>query len=75
VAVADGARDCPYSFMRDLVAGSYQLPWEDDVVHRDGTSCGFPLPSREYSLAPPATEIVQPLERRALQQPPRVRSM
>ena len=51
VAVKGGARDCPYTFMQDLVAGRYRLPWEDEVVHRDGTSCGFPPPTREYSPA------------------------
>src|SRR3984893_15593820 len=41
VAVAGGAQDCPYSYMRDLVAGRYRLPWEDEVKVVDGTSCGF----------------------------------
>ena len=40
--------DCPYTFMQDLVAGRYRLPWEDEVVHKDGTACGFPKPSRRY---------------------------
>jgi formamidase len=48
VAVAGGAMDCPYTFMKDLVAGHYRLPWEDAVVHKDGTSCGFPAPTRRY---------------------------
>ena len=48
VAVKGGAKDCPYTYMRDLVKGQYQLPWEDSVVHRDGTSCGFPAPTRAY---------------------------
>ncbi len=48
VAVAGGAGDCPYTFMRDLVAGRYQLPWEDEVVHKDGTAYGFPKPTRLY---------------------------
>jgi formamidase len=51
VAVAGGARDCPYTFMQDLVAGTYRLPWEDEVVHKDGTSCGFPPPTRAYKPA------------------------
>ena len=41
-AVAGGAGDCPYTFMQDLVAGNYRLPWEDEVVHKDGTAYGFP---------------------------------
>ena len=49
VAVKGGAGDCPYTFMRDLVAGRYRLPWEDEVVHVDGTSCGFPSPERHYA--------------------------
>jgi len=48
-AVAGGARDCPYSYMRDLVAGRYRLPWENEVKATDGTSCGFPPPTRQYA--------------------------
>ena len=51
VAVDGGARDCPYTFMQDLVAGNYKLPWEDQVEVTDGTSCGFPKPVRKYSKA------------------------
>jgi formamidase len=47
-AVAGGAGDCPYTFMHDLVAGRYRLPWEDEVVHKDGTAYGFPKPYRCY---------------------------
>lgn len=49
VAVKGGAQDCPYTFMHDLIAGKYKLPWEDDVVHTDGKSCGFDPPTREYN--------------------------
>ena len=48
VAVKGGARDCPYTFMQDLVAEKYKLPWEDDVKHKDGTAFGFESPTREY---------------------------
>jgi formamidase len=48
VAVNGGAQDCPYSFMQDLVAGRYKLPWEEQVRVKDGTSCGFPVPNRHY---------------------------
>ncbi len=48
VAVKGGAQDCPYTFMQDLVAGRYRLPWEDEVVHTDGTAYGFPAPTRRY---------------------------
>ena len=53
VAVKGGAADCPYTYMRDLVAARYRLPWESEVVHTDGTSCGFPAPERPYSPRPP----------------------
>jgi formamidase len=51
VAVAGGAQDCPYSYMQDLVAGRYRLPWENQVRVVDGTSCGFAAPSRLYQGA------------------------
>ncbi|MCW5695689.1 MAG: formamidase [Bauldia sp.] len=47
-AVAGGAGDCPYTFMQDLVAGRYHLPWEETVAVTDGTSCGFPASTRRY---------------------------
>jgi len=49
VAVDGGAGDCPYTYMEDLVNGRYRLPWEDEVVVKDGTSEGFPKPTRSYS--------------------------
>ena len=48
VAVKGGARDCPYTYMHDLVAGRYRLPWEAEVAVVDGTACGFAAPEREY---------------------------
>jgi formamidase len=48
VAVKGGAQDCPYSFMKDMVNGTFALPWEADVIHKDGSSCGFEPPSRSY---------------------------
>ena len=54
VAVKGGARDCPYTFMHDMVAGRYSLPWEKEVLVTDGTSCGFAAPTRDYApQAPP----------------------
>jgi len=47
-AVAGGAQDCPYSYMHDLIAGRYRLPWESEVRHTDGTAYGFPKPMRRY---------------------------
>lgn len=48
VAVKGGAQDCPYTFMHDMVAGKYRLPWEAEVQVVDGTSCGFAAPTRQY---------------------------
>ncbi|MCD8485867.1 MAG: formamidase [Desertifilum sp.] len=48
VAVKGGAQDCPYTYMQDLVKGEYRLPWEAEVVHTDGRSCGFEEPTRKY---------------------------
>lgn len=56
-AVKGGAGDCPYTYMKDLVAERYQLPWEDDVQVKDGTSCGFESPTRIY--AGPAQEAAE----------------
>ena len=51
VAVAGGARDCPYTYMTEWAAGRYGLPWEDAVKVTDGTSCGFEAPTRRYGEA------------------------
>jgi formamidase len=51
VAVQGGAQDCPYTYMQDLVAGTYRLPWENEVLVTDGTSCGFEPPTRIYTEA------------------------
>jgi predicted amidohydrolase len=32
VAVKGGAQDCPYTFMQDMVAGRYRLPWDAEIV-------------------------------------------
>ncbi len=47
-AVAGGAQDCPYTFMQDMVAGRYRLPWEAEVKVTDGTPSGFAAPTRRY---------------------------
>ena len=52
-AVAGGAGDCPYTYMHDLVAGRYRLPWEDEILVRDGTGCGLAAPTRSYGKALP----------------------
>jgi len=56
VAVKGGARDCPYTFMQDMVAGRYSVPWEKEVQVTDGTSCGFAAPTREYAPQPLVAE-------------------
>ena len=65
LAVKGGARDCPYTFMHDQVAGRYTLPWEAQVVHTDGTSCGFAPPEREHApdnMLPGASLEAAPLK-------------
>lgn len=47
-AVKGGAGDCPYTYMLDLAAGRYRLPWEDQVQVTNGTSCGLPAPTRRF---------------------------
>ena len=47
-AVRGGAGDCPYTYMADLAAGRYRLPWEDTVQVTDGTGCGLPAPTRRH---------------------------
>jgi formamidase len=44
VAVDGGATDCPYTYMQDLVAGRYRVPWEDEVDIKDGVAVGFGPP-------------------------------
>ena len=51
VAVKNGAQDCPYTYMHDLAQGNYCLPWEAEVVHKDGSSCGFPALMSELESA------------------------
>jgi formamidase len=47
VAVKGGAQDCPYTYMHDMAAGRYRLPWS--VAVTDGTGCGFDAPTRNYA--------------------------
>jgi formamidase len=49
VAVRGGAQDCPYTFMQDMVKGTYKLPWDETIQVRDGTPCGFAPPTRAYA--------------------------
>ena len=65
VAVKGGAQDCPYTYMHDMAAGRYKLPWKVEVT--DGMSCGFEAPTRSYKgpeahpLVPDSTNV--PLKR------------
>lgn len=43
-ALAGGARDNPYTWVRDLAEGTYRLPWEDAVEITDGTGEGYGPP-------------------------------
>ena len=52
VAVQGGATDCPYTYMQDLVAGKYRVPWEDEVEVTDGVPAGFPPPRAVAAAAP-----------------------
>lgn len=47
-AVKGGAGDAPYTYMHDLIAGQYRLPWDASVKVTDGTPSGFAAPSRAY---------------------------
>ncbi|KAK3721787.1 hypothetical protein LTR37_002952 [Vermiconidia calcicola] len=49
-AVAGGAQDCPYSYMRDLVEGKYKQAGEEEVKVTDGTSCGIAKPTAKYEI-------------------------
>jgi formamidase len=46
----------PYTFMQDMVDGTFRLPWEDQVKMTDGTSCGFPVPRRVRAKQAEAVE-------------------
>jgi formamidase len=43
-AVDGGAGDCPYTYMQDLIAGRYAVPWDSEVQHVDGTGAGWDTP-------------------------------
>ncbi|MGD1908708.1 MAG: hypothetical protein ACFB0C_22360 [Leptolyngbyaceae cyanobacterium] len=47
--------------MKDMVEGNYRLPWEDEVIYTDGTSCGFDTPTREYQGEEMPSELSTPL--------------
>ncbi len=47
VAVEGGVMDSPYTYMKDLQEGNYRLPWEDEIVHKDGQAYGFGPPRKK----------------------------
>lgn len=48
VAVKNGAGDCPYTYMRDLIKGNYAQADDKEVKIRTGAVCGFSDPAVEY---------------------------
>lgn len=48
VAVKEGANDCPYTYMTDLVEGKYAQAEDDEVKIRSGAVCGFDPPTSVY---------------------------
>ncbi len=56
VAVQGGAGDCPYTYMQDLAAGRYRVPWEDEIKVTDGTAWGFPPPRAATSTSTSADD-------------------
>jgi formamidase len=58
VADKGGAQDCPYTYMHDMAAGTYQLPWPVEVT--DGASCGFAPPKRSYRGAEANPAVPEP---------------
>ena len=48
VAVQGGARIAPTPTCATLWAENTELPWEDQVLVTDGTTCGIPRPNRRY---------------------------
>ncbi|OAA64361.1 nitrilase/cyanide hydratase and apolipoprotein N-acyltransferase [Niveomyces insectorum RCEF 264] len=51
VAVKNGAGDCPYTYMKDLVQGRYAQAEAAEVEIKDGSVCGFAPPTLEYTGA------------------------
>ena len=46
VAVENGVTDAPYTYMQDLQNGTYKLPWEEEIVYKDGQEYGFGAPRK-----------------------------
>ncbi|VEF49116.1 formamidase [Bacillus freudenreichii] len=50
VAVEGGVTDAPYTYMSDLINGTYRLPWDKEIVHKDGRAYGFGAPRKNDSF-------------------------
>lgn len=42
VALPGGEKDAGLTYIKDLAAGKYKLPWEDDMLIKDGSIYGYP---------------------------------
>ena len=42
VAKPGGESDCGLTYIKDLAAGRYHLPWEDEIQIKDGSIYGYP---------------------------------
>ena len=42
MAVPGGEPDAGLTYIKDLAAGRYRLPWEDEMDIRDGSIYGYP---------------------------------
>jgi formamidase len=52
VAVPGGDPDPTLTYIKDLAAGKYKLPWEDDMLIKDGTIYGYPTTGGRFGLEP-----------------------
>ena len=59
-AVAGGAGDCPYTYMQDLVAGRYRLPWEDAGAGDRRHELRLPRPDAPLCAKPSPTPRNEP---------------
>jgi len=48
--------------MHDMVSGRFRLPWEAEVVHTDGSSCGFAAPTRSHDSGNRLAEAAAAIE-------------
>lgn len=45
-AVKGGEKDCGLTYIKDLAAGKYKLPWEDKIEIKDGSIYGYKVPTK-----------------------------